>query len=642
MSYRAKTVDDVQRSSGRVQPRFSDSRKPYKMTQLPLAVTSWVLDSIDLIGIVNSRVRWGPSQCKVAPGDAVKAMIMAMVMGAYRPALENVAGRYTGQPMELYFESVDDPSLLDPDMLARTLTKLHEADAVQLFATVSAALRARWGIETAAVHSDTTSVSVEGRYENGYDKDGNHLVADEDGRAMVDPVDTMHITHGFSKDHRPDLKQFMEGTAVNQDGIPLIAKPLDGNTADSEWNRMALDLLKQTLVDEKIVYVADSKLINDPLVTSMMDDQVRFLSRCLASFNDKLQSRVLGEVDLDTLEDVLRDSGRKGAAKRRVAEVPVDFNGRSLRALVVETSTFAGKGDKAVEKARKAFDAALSKFPSEYNCQKDAVAAFERFRKKASKGIFDVSAEYVHEVVESRPRGRPRKDGTDIRRADVWTVNVTAKPDAEKEKGLRLAEEHIVLLSNVPNRGEDPEKGMDASEIVLLYAGEWKVEYHFKTKKNPMMVERIFIKDPGRADALVNVINMTALVKAVIQLLIRWGLESVPDEDLSMCGYGLGPLQRKVTTDFFVDSCMNCYIRYDPESNSYAVMGDESDCRARAYLSLIGIPEDRLFTPSLRSDIGAVRKIPARKAKGAGSASQEPSVTFDSPRLWETVDNINA
>ena len=36
MSYRAKTVDDVQRSSGRVQPRFSDSRKPYKMTQLPL------------------------------------------------------------------------------------------------------------------------------------------------------------------------------------------------------------------------------------------------------------------------------------------------------------------------------------------------------------------------------------------------------------------------------------------------------------------------------------------------------------------------------------------------------------------------------------------------------------------------------
>ena len=306
-----------------------------------------------------------------------------------------------------------------------------------------------------------------------------------------------------------------------------------------------------------------------------------------------------GEVDLDALEDVPRASGRKGAAKRRVAEVPVDFNGRSLRALVVETSTFAGKGDKAVEKARKAFDAALSKFPSEYNCQKDAVAAFERFRKKTSKGIFDVSAEYVHDVVESRPRGRPRKDGSDIRRADVWTVKVGARADPEKERMLRLAEEHIVLLSNVPTKEEDPENGMDASELVLLYAGEWKVEWHFKTKKTPMMVERLFIKEPGRADALVNVINMAALVKAVIQLLIRRGLESIPDEELPRCGYGLGPLQRKVTTEFFVDSCMKCYIRYDRATNSYAVMGDESDYRASAYLSLIGIPEDRLFAPPL-------------------------------------------
>ncbi len=64
-------------------------------------------------------------------------------------------------------------------------------------------------------------------------------------------------------------------------------------------------------------------------------------------------------------------------------------------------------------------------------------------------------------------------------------------------------------------------------------------------------------------------------------------------------GYGLGPLQRKVATEFFMDTCMDCYLRYDRTINSYAVMGDESDCRASAYLSLIVIPEDRLFTPSL-------------------------------------------
>ncbi len=599
MGYRAKTIDEVERASGRIEPRFSGSRESYRMTQLPLAVTSWVLDSIDFIGIVNSRVKWDPAQCGVAPGDALKAMIMTMVMGSYRPALENVARRYTGQPMELYFESVSDPMQLDPDMLARTLTKLHEANAPQLFATVSAALRTRWKIVTKAAHSDTSSVSVQGEYENGYDGDGNHLIVNDDLGTEIDPIDTMHITHGFSKDRRPDLKQYMDGSVVNQLGIPLISMPLDGNTADSEWNRKALELLKQTLIDEKIVYVADSKLINEPLVSTMMEDGVRFLSRCPANFDDKLQSRVLRDMDLGTLEEVPPASGKKGAAERRAAETSVDFNDGRLRAIVVETSTFAGRGDKAVEKAEKAFENALGKFQTEYSCQKDAQAAFERFRKKVSKGIFDVSAEYVHDVVESRPRGRPRKDGSDIRRADVWTVKVSARADPEKERMLRLAEEHIVLLSNVPTKEEDPENGMDASELVLLYAGEWKVEWHFKTKKTPMMVERLFIKEPGRADALVNVINMAALVKAVIQLLIRRGLESIPDEELPRCGYGLGPLQRKVTTEFFVDSCMNCYIRYDRATNSYAVMGDESDCRASAYLSLIGIPEDRLFAPSL-------------------------------------------
>lgn len=599
MGYKAKTLDDVRRISGRVEPMFSPARQSYRMTQLPVAVTSWVIDSIDLIGIVNSRVRWDPSQCKVAPGDAVKAMIMTMVMGGYRPALENVASRFNGQPMELYFESIDDPDMLDPDMLARVLTKLHEADAPQIFSTVSAALRARWGIKTVAAHSDTTSVSVEGRYVRGYDDEGNHVVADEDGNRIVDPIETMHITHGFSKDHRPDLKQFMDGTVVNQDGIPLISRPLDGNTADSEWNRKALELLKQTLIDEGIIYVADSKLINEPLVSSMMADGIRFLSRCPANFADKLQSKVLEEADYDGMIDVPPISKKKDSAKRRVVESPIDFNGECLRALVVETSTFAGKGDKAVEKARASFDTALKKLPKQYSCQKDAVAAFERFMKKTSKSIFDVSAEYIHDVVESRPRGRPRKDGTDIRRADVWTLDVDVQANPEKERALRLAEEHIVLLSNVADKGSEPEKGMDAPELVRLYANEWKVECHFKTKKTPMMVERLFIKDPGRADALVNVINMAALIKAVIQLLIRRGLQSVPDEDLPRCGYGLGPLQRQVTTDFFVDSCMNCYIRYDKRSNSYEVMGDEKDCRASAYLSLIGIPEEKLFTPSL-------------------------------------------
>ena len=49
-----------------------------------------------------------------------------------------------------------------------------------MFSTVSAALRARFGIKTRAIHSDTSSVSVEGGYDC-YDDDGNAIVSVSDG-----------------------------------------------------------------------------------------------------------------------------------------------------------------------------------------------------------------------------------------------------------------------------------------------------------------------------------------------------------------------------------------------------------------------------------------------------------------------------
>ena len=42
------------------------------------------------------------------------------------------------------------------------------------------------------------------------------------------------ITHGYSKDHRPDLKQAVLERLVSQDGgIPFVSKSWDGNTSDT-------------------------------------------------------------------------------------------------------------------------------------------------------------------------------------------------------------------------------------------------------------------------------------------------------------------------------------------------------------------------------------------------------------------------
>jgi len=43
------------------------------------------------------------------------------------------------------------------------------------------------------------------------------------------------ITHGYSKDHRPDLKQAVLELMVSQDGgVPLLSKSWDGNASDTK------------------------------------------------------------------------------------------------------------------------------------------------------------------------------------------------------------------------------------------------------------------------------------------------------------------------------------------------------------------------------------------------------------------------
>ena len=80
-------------------PEFSDGGDVETYTSLPVAVSSWVLESIGFTELVNGMVTWDPKQCDITPGDAAKAMVLALSMGAERPAIENLAKRFEDEPL---------------------------------------------------------------------------------------------------------------------------------------------------------------------------------------------------------------------------------------------------------------------------------------------------------------------------------------------------------------------------------------------------------------------------------------------------------------------------------------------------------------------------------------------------------------
>lgn len=59
-----------------------------------------------------------------------------------------------------------------------------------------------------SIHLDSSSFSVEGEYENTLMEETNVEVDSEEGEKLNLPQ-PIQITYGYSRDKRPDLKQFM-------------------------------------------------------------------------------------------------------------------------------------------------------------------------------------------------------------------------------------------------------------------------------------------------------------------------------------------------------------------------------------------------------------------------------------------------
>ena len=94
-------------------------------------------------------------------------------------------------------------------------------------------------------HLDTTSFALSGDY-----------VPESDEQAIT-------ITHGHSKDHRPDLKQAVLELMVSQDGgVPFVSKSWDGNASDTQIFQERAAALMTTLTRSPTprYLVADSKL----------------------------------------------------------------------------------------------------------------------------------------------------------------------------------------------------------------------------------------------------------------------------------------------------------------------------------------------------------------------------------------------
>lgn len=136
------------------------------------------------------------------------------------------------------------------DAVGRALSRLFDADRAALLTEIVIDLTDTFGIKLDELHNDSTTVKFCGQYKAAK---GRSI------RGKKAPF----ITYGYSKDHRPDLKQLLFVMTTTTDGaVPVQFRSEAGNHNDSRTHEQSWDALCVATGRTDFLYVADSKLCN--------------------------------------------------------------------------------------------------------------------------------------------------------------------------------------------------------------------------------------------------------------------------------------------------------------------------------------------------------------------------------------------
>lgn len=492
-----------------------------EITPVYVGVSGYVAQvcrQLEIAAMVNRMVSWDETQCKLSPGTLTVAMVINIL--TQRRPLYRIWESFERLDLPTLF---DEPVILDnlnDDAFGRTLDRLHESGNLRRLIH-SVALRATrflpLGIRS--IHADTTSISVAGEYELSA-SDQAYLKEHPDGSVL-------DIRHGYSKDHRSDLKQFIYGMIVSGEGFPLLGTVKDGNTSDKAWNSEMIDEIQQSFLDpQKVIYVADSALVTPQNLEKMAQYKMRFVSRLPETYHlaKELKERAW---TLGRWEEIGRLAQSDKGAVYRAQSFEETLEGRTYRFIVVHSSSLDRRKLKSIQKEIERERVALEKAQKQlhkqsFQCREDAAAALSAFLKEHEKAYHTISADVVEEQVIRRPVGRPPKNFVP---ETVTRYRVNTELVAPTEEHIRKAHAKastFVLITSLLDQVR-----WNNYDILQEYKGQISVETRFRNlKANPCIVDNIYVKSSRRAEALAYVFLLALIVASYIEIKIRQELKA--------------------------------------------------------------------------------------------------------------------
>ena len=467
-----------------------------------LGIVAGIIDSIGIVEIINELIGVEKDE-KVNAGQVVKAMII------------NGLG-FVSKPLYMfpkYFETIAcehligagvKPEYLNDDKLGRVMDKLFIKGLDTIFFIIALKAAQKFGVSLSTSHLDSSSMHVHGQYNTSLpfvifesQKVGNNQELEE--LAVKSPKE-ITITYGYSRDHRPDLKQFIIEMICSGDGdIPIFLKLASGNQADSScFGQIAVEYQKQLEVNS--LMVADAALYTESNLKMM--SELRWLCRVPLSIK-AAKSLISTLAESEFIDSTI--PGYKLASKIQ------NYAGIEQRWLVVQSQERKESDlHKLTQKITKAESKAvqdLKKLSQErFACVADAIKALSKLSKQ-------FKYHQIHESTVTQVKSNKKDTSGEI----SYQISATVSQDESKINTELLSAGRFIIATNVLDSQE-----LSNDSMLSEYKAQQSCERGFGFLKDPLFfADSIFLKSPERIESLGMIMGLCLLVYTLAQRHIR-------------------------------------------------------------------------------------------------------------------------
>jgi len=560
---------------------FSEVKNMIPQHVYHLPIIKAYADKLDLVNTVNKLV---PSNMETDIGTVVLGLV-----------IDTLSGRSPLYQLESFFEHTNRELLLGSDIpssafndtnLGRVMKTIYAEGTSKILTGLSLNVYNQFEIDRRHIHFDTTSINTYGDYE----------LAQQD--------DSVNIVYGYSKDSRPDLKQFIVSMLCAGGNIPLITKIEDGNTADKKANENMLNTISKhmkenkEIFDENFVYIADSALVNENNLSALKNN--RFITRLPASYGEcKRAIQQAVEDNNWTKIGVLsqeKPTKNRPLAFYKTSEQTVELYGEKYRAVVVHSTANDKRKQKSLtkqlEKSQKKLKTQLKPYLKRSYCCKDDALAEKKEVMAIRTRYHTVKATVAEKVIYKKGRlkkGEKRK---------VDTIKYYLKVDIEDDTSAAELKEKeygcFIMLTNIPKPIPNEEAMYDytAKQILQYYKEQSYMEKNFSFLKDDRIVNGLFLKKPEH----IEVIGMILVIALMIWRLIEHEMrKSLKNEAIQVAGWDNKPTHRP--TAFMLTVKFKHIIVL--QINGETILGQSLNENLIDFLTLLGLDQS-IFTAKMQ------------------------------------------